>query len=138
MFEFTYDPEKLHQELKEGIEGYGESMLYFHINTAGGVRHRVKHSSSHQERPGAIAAKDALAVEEEMFQEQRFCLEQLKEKGILDNPVDDDGLPTHEYWTWFKAWRYYVEGLPLEEWKAFDDALKNGTDVSKWRPEGLR
>lgn len=137
MFGYTYDREKIHIELREQLEGYGEAMLYFHINTAGGVRHRVKHSSSHQERPGAIAVEDAMTVEEEMFQEQRFCIDQLKEQGILEIPVDDDGLPTDEYWTWFRAWHSYVEGLSPEGWKTFEVALNAGEDISKWRPEGL-
>lgn len=137
MFGITYDPEKVNDELKELLAGYGEAMLYFHINTAGGVRHRVKHESSHQERPGAISVKDAMTVEEEMFHEQRYCIDQLKTKGIVDNPCDDDGIPTDEYWTWFRAWDSYVKGLPYEEWQEFETALNSKGDVSKWRPEGL-
>jgi|GEM_PF-2575969 len=137
MLGYVYDSEKIDSELREQLEGYGEAMLYFHINTAGGVRHRVKHNSSHQERPGAISVKDSLTVEEEMFLEQRFCIDQLKEKDILANPCDDDGIPTDEYWAWFRAWDSYVRGLPSEEWKVFEKALNGKADVSKWRPEGL-
>lgn len=137
MLGFVYDSEKVDPELRQQLEEYGEPMLYFHINTAGGIRHRVKHSSSHQERPGAISVIDAISVEEEMFQAQRFCIEQLKEKSILKEPIDTDGIPTDEYWTWFKAWNYYVKGLGADEWKAFESALNNGDDVFKWRPEGM-
>lgn len=134
---YKYDADKVSSELKEQLEGYGEATLYFHINTAGGVRHNVARSSAHQERPGAIAVVDAFTVEEEMFQEQRYCIEQLKTKGIVDNPVDVEGAPTDDYWTWFRAWKGYVRGLSSEEWSDFENALNSGGDISKWRPVSL-
>lgn len=131
-----YDPERLSTELREQIEEMPEHKLYFVINHAGGVRHSVQHRSSHPERdPKPISVSDALTAEEEMFQMQRCCIEQLKVKGVLENPVNEDGTPTKEYWEWFKRWHYHVEGLPQEEWNAFDAAMTRDKDVSKWYPK---
>lgn len=131
---FGYDPNKVNPELKEVIDNYGEAMLYFHINTAGGVRHRVSHSSAHQERPGSISVKDSISVEEEMFHEQRYCIEALKTKGIVEKPITEDGSPTDDYWTWFRVWDRYVKNLSGSDWAEFEKALNANEDVSQWRP----
>jgi len=132
---FQYDPEKLDPELRKDIEEMEEHKLYFIINHAGGVRHSVRHRSSHPERATHIPVPEALTVEQEMFMMQRYSIEQLKAKGILENPVDEDGVPTDEYWVWFKRWHYHVESLPKEEWEAFDKAMEAGEDVSRWYPK---
>lgn len=132
-----YDPEKVHPELKEAIKGYEECMLYFHINTAGGVSFKVRHNAMQPDRLQQISIPDAMTVAEEMFHEQRFCMEQLEEKGYVKEPVNADGEATDEYWKWFRAWHDYVEDLPPAEWRAFEAALNAQRDVSKWRPEGL-
>jgi len=132
---FTYDPEKLGQELKRDIEEMPEHMLYFTINHAGGVRHSVRHRSSHPERATSLPVGEALTVEEEMFQMQRHCIEQLKAKGVLQNPTDEDEVPTDEYWDWFRRWHYHVEDMPPEEWEEFNATMKAGEDVSKWYPK---
>jgi len=130
-----YDPEKLHSELRKQIEGAEESMLYFFINHAGGVSFYVRHDSA-DGRPWAPSISESMKVEEDMFQIQRHCIEQLKVRGIITEPVGDDNFPTKEYWKWFRWWHSYVEGLSYEEWRVFETALNAHVDVSKWRPEG--
>ncbi len=132
-----YDPEKIHPELREIIEEYDEAMLYFHINTAGGASFRARHNAMQPDRLQHTSIKEASTVASEMFLEQRFCMEQLQKKGIVKEPVDEDGQATDEYWKWFRAWYSYVEELPHEEWQKFDAALNAKEDVSQWRPEGL-
>lgn len=132
-----YDTEKIHPELREIIEGYDEAMLYFHINTAGGVSHSARHNAMQPDRLQHTSIGEASTVASEMYLEQRFCMEQLQKKDIVKEPVAEDGQATDEYRKWFRAWYDYVEGLPYEEWQKFETALNAKEDVSKWRPEGL-
>jgi len=133
---FEYDPEKLSPELREQIEEMEEHMLYFMINQAGGVRHSLMERSSHPERhEHPLSVPDSLTAEEEMFQMQRHCIEQLKKLGVLEDPTDENGVPTDEYWKWFRRWNSHVKRLPKEEWEAFDNAMTADEDVSKWYPK---
>lgn len=134
---FNYDPEKVSPEAKEEIEAASEHILYFMINQAGAVRFRSMHDSA-DGRPYAPSIPESMVIEEELFHMQGHCIRQLHKFGV-ENPLEDNGAPTQEYWDWFRGWKDHVEGLPAEDWAKFEKAMNTKDDayekVARWYPE---
>lgn len=47
-----------------------------------------------------------------------------------------EGVPTDQFWKWYRWWRTYLRSLSDEENKRLHLALINNEDVSSWRPQG--
>lgn len=93
------------------------------------TRHNARRfAKSEKEYEQIIADADEMSAKckEAVAQTVRF--------GIQD-PLGTVG-GSDDYRKWYSWWKNYIKGLPDDDWRRCDNAVCEGEDVSKWRPEG--
>ncbi len=109
----------------------GEIELYFNIDAIGGHIWRCRHEMSHGRIQKIDLTEEQYAMEFMVYQTTRFGVE-------LPSPeVGMHVIPSDSYWNWFRFYdNHFKNVLSNDEWKNFQNAQKNGEDISAFLPDG--
>ena len=124
-------------KLAEIIDVGPEVVVYMHIETIGGFMWRMNHDMA----DGRIPPESHQAIDEDIakVRPQQVRLVECLTRFGLDKPLEDDGIPTDEYWAWDKWWNGWHKGMSDAEWDAIQGDIKLGMSeeaIARCRPEG--
>ncbi len=116
-----------------------EIHLYFVIDHIGAFTWRMNHDMAH----GRIPDKAHAAIDKDITTasvQQRAAVEQCRRFGV-EEPRDDQGHPTPDYWKWYRWWDAWKKGLSDDEWRVLNEALSRPDGLTKaelklYRPAG--
>lgn len=106
------------------MQDMNEIELYLIIDGYGGVIWRMNHDMC----DGWIPKKDWPAIDrdiESMQKKQTEAVRELLRIGVV-RPLDENGKPTDEYWTWYRSWDKWKKDMSDEEWRKFNIAVSRG------------
>jgi hypothetical protein len=115
-----------------------EILLYYTINTLGGVIWRMNHDLA----DGRIIGEEAKQANAELprLQEQiQFAVSHAARFGVT-TPMNADKTPTPQYKRWFNWWDSYTHSIQRHTEDQLFAHLNNinctEAEVAEWRPEG--
>lgn len=125
---YGIDPGNLNVEV---VNNYSEIELYTAIDGLGGHLWRCRHEMAHGRMPRIDLTEEQYALEYLVYQTKKFGVD-------LPDPEIGEHVPsTESYRAWFQHYdNHFKNELSQEEWNAFNQALKNGEDVSSFAPSG--
>lgn len=109
-----------------------EQQLYFYINAFGGMIWRLKHDMAH----GRIKEEIDLTPYQYAIE---YCVMHTPRFGVeIEEPKEGEHVKTTKsYWAWFKWWdEYFQRTLSQEEYDDYMNKVRNGEDISQFRPKG--
>ena len=115
-----------------------ELELYFTIDACGGFIWRMNHDMGH----GWIPKEDWSAIDKDivkMQELQKEAVNELSRVGVAV-PLDAEGRPTPEYWTWYRAWDAWKKNLSEEKWQEVNAASARGLtleEVARYKLEAF-
>lgn len=130
---FKEEKSEIPDEMKAQIDTYPEIAIWMLIDTTGRQVYEMK---NHLEK--FVDQKED--VPPELLTQILHC-EAIQ--AYAASKVSDFGVQFENeimgvqgnYWKWYEWWRNYVNSLGEDEMAAIDSAIKNGEDVSEYRPE---
>ena len=123
------------ERLNQIIEG-PEVLIYMCMENLGGFIWRMNHDMAHGRIPEASHKgidKDIVIAREE----QKKLLTSLTRFGV--NPTDEKGVPTKDYWKWYRWWSQWHKGMSNDDWNRVDSIMgltMTEKQIAECRPEG--
>lgn len=121
-------------EFKQEIDDMNETELYFVIDEIGAYTWRMNHDMA----DGRIELKAHASIDKDiarMHKHQGHAVERLRDVVEGLDPTND-GIPTDDYWKWYRWWDAWKKGMPDEQWNEISAKMKRDEDISSYRPEG--
>ncbi len=123
----------------EAITQGTEITLYFLIDEIGAFTWRMNHDMAHNRIP----VGDHAAIDKDITsasKQQRLAVEQCKRFGV-EEPFDDQGVATPDYWNWYRWWDSWKKALTDKEWDVLNIALSKDDGLTEdemlfYRPNG--
>jgi len=127
---------KIPEDQQQMVENCSEAELYMFINSIGGMMFRGRHY-------GWMPHSEQISLQAQMENAARYV-----KRYTCADTVDENGLVTAHYWSWFRWWDKYVSGLSNEDWRKFEQLMNKYRDdngfvsntepdfFKQWRPEG--
>ena len=130
------DKTKTPEETQEMIDGMNEISLYFLIEEIGGFIWRMNHDMAH----GRIPIDSHVVIDSDISnvrKHQAYAVERLRDVVEGLDPTDADAHPTTEYFNWYRWWNnWHKNELTEEQWSEISIKMRNGEDISTYRPQG--
>lgn len=103
-----------------------EYILYSIIQQVGGVRWSLEHNFM-DGRAWAPEPEEYVKAFAELTTQLEEAVDQTVRFGV-DAPVRNEeyGSGNESYWTWYRTWNSWVEGLSDDEFDELDDMLRRG------------
>jgi len=115
----------------ELINNLSEVDLYHQIDALGGHIWYCKHAMSHDRIPVIDLTEEEYALEYMVNQTRKFGVE------LPEPKINNHLSPTASYFAWFRFYdNHFKNILSNEEWNAYQEAKRQGKDVSKYMPTG--
>jgi len=115
----------------EAIKNISELDLYFQIDAMGAHLWHCRHDMSHGRIPKIDLTEEEYALEYMVYQTTRFGVE------LPEPQMDKHVTATPSYNAWYQFYsNHFKNDLTDEQWKAFQQARKNGQDTSAFMPSG--
>ena len=122
------------QALENIIVAGDESAVYNLIYALGGFIWRMEHDLAHDRIPEAD--EEAVVTSIVKAREQIVKVIRSLTRFGVEEPVDSNGRPTSQYWSWYRWWNDYFQGMNQETWEKYELALADDNDLASWRPKG--
>lgn len=123
---------------RKTVQEMNEVELFMLIDFCGAFIWRMNHDMGH----GRIPEADCPAIEADivkMRENQLSAVKELPRIGVI-TPLDENNRPTPAYWTWYRTWNAWKEGLTDERWREVDAAVTRGLtpeEVVSFRAEAF-
>ncbi len=115
----------------EEIKNLNEVDLYFAIDAMGAHIWRCKHDMSHGRISEIDLTEEQYALEYMVYQTTKFGVE------LPEPEMDKHITATPSYNAWYKFYAdHFKHTLTNEQWKAFQQAEREGQDTSSFMPSG--
>ncbi len=114
----------------EEIKNLSELDLYFQIDAMSAYLWRCHHEMDHGRIEQIDLTEEQYAFEYMVYQTTKFGVE------IPEPRLDKHITVTPSYHAWHQFYSNHFKSLSTEEWNAFQEAYRNGEDISEYMPTG--